>query len=84
MSRRGPNQLAPQDVVASFDSATVLHAGLAAALRGQPFPHLGHSAAAAAAIRVGGRLPWPRRCDGFTPGSGRLKVSTRSGSPTST
>ncbi|MDQ3761398.1 MAG: hypothetical protein M3460_06770 [Actinomycetota bacterium] len=45
--------------MASFDSATVLHAGLAAALRGQPFPHLGHSASAAAAVRVGGRLPWP-------------------------
>jgi hypothetical protein len=59
MSGPGPNQLAPQDVVASFDSATVLHAGLAAALRGQPFPHLGHSAGAAAAVRVGGKLPWP-------------------------
>jgi hypothetical protein len=59
MSRRGPDRLAPQDVVASFDSATVLHAGLAAALRGQPFPHLGHSAGTAAAVRVGGRLPWP-------------------------
>jgi hypothetical protein len=59
MSRRGANRLAPQDVVASFDSATVLHGGLAAALRGQPFPHLGNSASAAAAIRIGGRLPWP-------------------------
>lgn len=52
-------QLAPLDVVASFDSATVLHAGLAAALRGRPFPHLGHSSRTAAAIRVAGRLPWP-------------------------
>ncbi len=51
--------LSPQQVVASFDSASVLHAGLAAALRGEPFPHLGHSAAAAAAVRVAGRLPWP-------------------------
>jgi hypothetical protein len=51
--------LAPAKVVASFDSATVLHASLAAALAGRPFPHLGHSAAAAAAIRAGGRLPWP-------------------------
>ncbi|MDQ4010105.1 MAG: hypothetical protein M3228_05270 [Actinomycetota bacterium] len=59
MSRRDPNRMAPQDVVASFDSATVLHAGLAAALRGQPFPHLGNSASAAAAVRIGGRLPWP-------------------------
>jgi hypothetical protein len=46
-------------VVASFDSATVLHAGLAAALRGLPFPHLGNNAAAGAAVRVAGRLPWP-------------------------
>ena len=51
--------LAPEEVVASFDSATVLHAGLAAALRGAPFPHLGNGPAAAAAIRAGGRLPWP-------------------------
>ena len=49
----------PQRVVASFDSATVLHAGLAAALRGRPFPHLGNGPVAAAAIRAGGRLPWP-------------------------
>lgn len=53
-----PSPLTPQDVVASFDSATVLHAGLAAALRGAPFPHLGHSAPAGAAIRVAGKLPW--------------------------
>ena len=51
--------LAPEKVVASFDSATVLHAGLAAALRGMPFPHLGNGPVAAAAIRTGGRLPWP-------------------------
>ena len=51
--------LAPEKVVASFDSATVLHAGLAAALRGMPFPHLGNGPGAAAAIRTGGRLPWP-------------------------
>ncbi|OZM76422.1 hypothetical protein [Pseudonocardia sp. MH-G8] len=58
-TRRGDQnrQLAPRKVVASFDSATVLHAGLAAALRGQPFPHLGNSAFAAAGIRAAGRLP---------------------------
>ena len=56
--RRG-RRLAPSRVVASFDSATVLHAGLAAALRGRPFPHLGNNAAAAVAVRVAGRLPWP-------------------------
>jgi hypothetical protein len=52
------NDLAPRDVVALFDSATVLHAALAAALRGEPFPHLGNSPLAAAAVRIGGRLPW--------------------------
>jgi hypothetical protein len=29
------------------------------ALRGRPFPHLGNNAAAAAAVRVAGQLPWP-------------------------
>jgi hypothetical protein len=51
--------LRPHKVVASFDSASVLHAGLVAALKGRPFPHLGNSPAAAAAVRVAGRLPWP-------------------------
>jgi hypothetical protein len=51
--------LPPGKVVASFDSATILHAALAAALRGRSFPHLGNSAAAAAAMRIGGHLPWP-------------------------
>jgi hypothetical protein len=51
--------LSPRDVAASFDSATVLHAGLAAALRGKPFPNLGHGPLAAFAVRIGGRLPWP-------------------------
>jgi hypothetical protein len=51
--------LAPDEVVALFDSATVLHAALAAALRGEPFPHLGNSPLAAAGVRIGGRLPWP-------------------------
>jgi len=51
--------LRASDMVASFDSASVLHAGLAAALRGRPFPHLGHGAAAGAAVRAAGRLPWP-------------------------
>jgi hypothetical protein len=56
---RGGRRLAPSRLVASFDSATVLHAGLAAALRGRPFPHLGNNAAAAAAVRAAGQLPWP-------------------------
>jgi hypothetical protein len=53
------SRLDPERVVALFDSATVLHAALSAALRGEPFPHLGNSAAAAAGVRAAGRLPWP-------------------------
>jgi hypothetical protein len=45
--------------VASFDSASVLHAAIAAALRGRPFPHLGNPDAYATAVRVAGHLPWP-------------------------
>jgi hypothetical protein len=52
------SDLDPGDVVASFDSATVLHAALAAALRGERFPNLGSGPVAAAAVRVAGRLPW--------------------------
>lgn len=59
MSRRADGRLAPSEVVASFDSATVLHAALAAALRGQPFPHLGHGPVAGGAVRAAGTLPWP-------------------------
>jgi hypothetical protein len=51
--------LKPTKVVASFDSATVLQAALAAALRGEAFPHLGQSSAVALAVRSAGRLPWP-------------------------
>jgi hypothetical protein len=53
------SDLSPSSVVASFDSATVLHAAVMSALRGEPFPHLGHNGAVAAGVRVGGRLPWP-------------------------
>jgi len=56
--RRG-RTLRPQKVVASFDSASVLHAALVAALSGRPFPHLGNPSAVAATVRVAGRLPWP-------------------------
>ena len=53
------NTLPADKVVASFDSASVLHAGLNAALDGEPFPHLGHSAPTALSVRFAGRLPWP-------------------------
>jgi hypothetical protein len=54
----GVSDLDPKQVVASFDSASVLHAATAAALEGQPFPNLGSSALAGLAVRAAGRLPW--------------------------
>ncbi len=52
------SDLDPKQVVASFDSASVLHAATAAALQGQPFRNLGGSTAAGLAVRAAGRLPW--------------------------
>jgi hypothetical protein len=53
------SELDPTEVVAGFDSASVLHAATVAALNGQPFPHLGSSALAGLAVRAANRLPWP-------------------------
>jgi hypothetical protein len=53
------SDLDPARVVASFDSASVLHAATAAALRGEPFPRLGNNRLVGRAVRIGGRLPWP-------------------------
>jgi hypothetical protein len=50
--------VAPDRVVASFDSATVLRAANVAALKGRTFPYLGASRLAGAAVRVGAQLPW--------------------------
>ena len=47
-----------KQVVASFDSASVLHAATAAALEGQPLRNLGSSAVAGLAVRAAGKLPW--------------------------
>jgi hypothetical protein len=55
--RRSRRDLEPSKVVASFDSASVLHAATVAALRGRPFANLGTMMAAA--VRVAGELPWP-------------------------
>lgn len=55
---RKNSDLDPKKVVASFDSASVLHAATAAALEGQPFRNLGSSALAGLAVRGAGRLPW--------------------------
>lgn len=51
--------LDPEQVVASFDSASVLHAATVASLQRHDFPHLGSSPLAGAAARIGGHLPWP-------------------------
>ena len=56
--RRKTSDLDPKKVVASFDSASVLHAATAAALEGQPFRNLGSSALVGLAVRAAGRLPW--------------------------
>lgn len=53
------SDLNPTEVVAAFDSASVLHAATVAALNGQPFSHLGSSALAGLAVRAASRLPWP-------------------------
>jgi hypothetical protein len=45
--------------VASFDSASAMHAATVAALNGSPFPNLGQGRAAGLGARLGGRLPWP-------------------------
>lgn len=50
---------APEKVIASFDSASVLHAGLVAALEGRPFSNLGSSEPVGRLVRVAARLPWP-------------------------
>jgi hypothetical protein len=52
------SDLDPTEVVASFDSASVLHAATVAALKGRPFPHLGSSVLAGLAVRAASRLPW--------------------------
>jgi hypothetical protein len=52
------SDLDPKQVVASFDSASVLHAATVAALNGQPFPQLGNSALAGLAVRAASQLPW--------------------------
>lgn len=51
--------LDPKDVVASFDSASVLHAATVAALERRMFGHLGQSQLTGTAVRGLGHLPWP-------------------------
>lgn len=51
--------LDPKQVVASFDSASVLHAATVAALEHRRFPHLGNPGPVAGLVRVAGHLPWP-------------------------
>lgn len=56
---RARKTLSATEVVASFDSASVLHASIASALRGQPFSNLGNPEPIGKLVRVAGRLPWP-------------------------
>ena len=51
--------LDPNRVVASFDSASVLHAATVAALEQRAFPNLGSSTIKGVGVRVAGQLPWP-------------------------
>ena len=53
------SDLDPGKLIASFDSASVLHDAVITALKGRPFPHLGAPRWQALAIRAGGHLPWP-------------------------
>ena len=53
------SDLDPGKLIASFDSASVLHDAVIAALKGRSFPHLGAPRWQALAIRAGGHLPWP-------------------------
>jgi hypothetical protein len=52
------SDLDAKQVVAAFDSASVLHAAAASALEGRPFRNLGSPALAGIAVRAAGRLPW--------------------------
>ncbi|WP_104131339.1 hypothetical protein [Cryobacterium sp. M91] len=51
--------LDPNRVVASFDSASVLHAATVAALEQRAFPNLGSSTIKGVGVRAAGQLPWP-------------------------
>lgn len=51
--------LDPKDVVASFDSASVLHAATVAGLQRRMFGHLGQSQLLGTGVRMLGHLPWP-------------------------
>jgi hypothetical protein len=51
--------LDPKKVIASFDSASVLHSSIVHALQQKDFPHLGNPAAYGRSIRVAARMPWP-------------------------
>ena len=50
--------VAPSRTVASFDSASAMHAATVAALNGARFPDLGQGRVAGLGARIGGQLPW--------------------------
>ncbi len=57
--RGADHPLPGRRTVASFDSATALHAALMAALAGKRFCNLGRSRSQATVVRAAARLPWP-------------------------
>ncbi|GAB3922954.1 hypothetical protein GCM10027613_32580 [Microlunatus endophyticus] len=74
---------APDKVIASFDSASVLHAALVAALEGRPFSNLGNPEPLGRLVRVAARLPWPL-LRGIYSRIGGAEESLRTGSARST
>jgi hypothetical protein len=52
------SELDPARLIASFDSASVLHSAIVAALRGEHFANLGGSTFAGLAVRAAAKLPW--------------------------
>jgi hypothetical protein len=49
----------PGRAIASFDSASVLHAATVRSLERRPFPHVGNPPPFGAIVRALGHLPWP-------------------------
>lgn len=70
-----PQRVAPQDAVASFDSATAFLASLARALRQRDFPHLGQSGLKIPLVLASGALPRRVRTRAYSIASGREGIA---------
>jgi hypothetical protein len=73
MSRR--RHVAPEQAVASFDSASAFLLALARALDRRDFPYLGQSPWKALPVRASALLPRPLRCRAYAFASGREGVA---------